>query len=154
MPAKIFISYRRDDDPSAAARVRDGLIPEFGQSNLFIDVDNLRALLTDREAAFWGIVKQQVTTELRLQRHRASSDAKVLQRTLMRCSIMFSFYSFNNFLAEQSKYPDISFSIFISGIQPKLIELIRRCFSWIEPDIAAFGFAEFGSICLFDELSS
>jgi hypothetical protein len=43
MPAKIFISYRRDDDPSAAARVRDGLIPEFGQSNLFIDVDNLRA---------------------------------------------------------------------------------------------------------------
>ena len=54
-----------------------GLTPSF-------KLDNLRALLTDREAAFWGVVKQQVTTELRLQRHRASSDAKVLQRTLLR----------------------------------------------------------------------
>jgi len=41
MPSKIFISYRRDDDPSAAARVRDGLGRKFRQGNLFIDVDNL-----------------------------------------------------------------------------------------------------------------
>lgn len=47
-------------------------------------LDNLRALLTEREAAHWEIVKKQVTTEMRLQRHRASSDAKILQRTLMR----------------------------------------------------------------------
>jgi hypothetical protein len=47
-------------------------------------LDNLRALLTEREAAFWGIVKTQVTSEMRLQRHRASSDAKILQRTLIR----------------------------------------------------------------------
>jgi hypothetical protein len=47
-------------------------------------LDNLRALLTDREAAFWNVVKKQITTEMRLQRHRASSDAKILQRTLMR----------------------------------------------------------------------
>jgi len=47
-------------------------------------LDNLRTLLTEREAAFWGVVKKQVTTEMRLQRHRASSDAKVLQSTLMR----------------------------------------------------------------------
>ena len=43
MPGKIFISYRRDDDPSAAARVRDGLAARFGKSELFIDVDNLLA---------------------------------------------------------------------------------------------------------------
>jgi len=43
MPAKIFISYRRDDDPSAAARVHDGLAQTFGHANLFIDVDNLLA---------------------------------------------------------------------------------------------------------------
>jgi formylglycine-generating enzyme required for sulfatase activity len=43
MPAKIFISYRRDDDPSAAARVHDGLAQTFGHTNLFIDVDNLLA---------------------------------------------------------------------------------------------------------------
>jgi hypothetical protein len=47
-------------------------------------LDNLRALLTEQEAAFWSVVKKQVTTEMRLQRHRASSDAKILQRTLMR----------------------------------------------------------------------
>jgi hypothetical protein len=29
-------------------------------------------------------VKKQVATEMRLQRHRASSDARVLQRTLIR----------------------------------------------------------------------
>jgi hypothetical protein len=54
-----------------------GLSPSF-------KLDNLRALLSEREAAFWGIVKKQVATEMRLQRHRASSDAKVLQSTLMR----------------------------------------------------------------------
>jgi hypothetical protein len=54
-----------------------GLSPSF-------KLDNLRALLTEREAAFWGIVKKQVSTEMRLQRHRASSDAKVLQNTLLR----------------------------------------------------------------------
>jgi hypothetical protein len=43
MPAKIYISYRRDDDPAAAARVHDGLAASFGQSNLFIDIDKLRA---------------------------------------------------------------------------------------------------------------
>lgn len=43
MPGKIFISYRREDDPSAAARVRDGLAATFGKSNLFMDVDNLLA---------------------------------------------------------------------------------------------------------------
>jgi hypothetical protein len=47
-------------------------------------LDDLRALLTDREAAHWHVVKQQVATELRLQRHRASADARILQATLMR----------------------------------------------------------------------
>lgn len=54
-----------------------GLSPSFR-------LENLRALLSDREAAFWSVVKQQVTTEMRLQRHRASSDAKILQHTLIR----------------------------------------------------------------------
>ena len=54
-----------------------GLRPSF-------KLDNLRGLLNDREATYWGIVKAQVTTEMRLQRHRASSDAKILQQTLLR----------------------------------------------------------------------
>jgi hypothetical protein len=47
-------------------------------------LENLRVLLSEREAAYWDVLKRQVTQELRLQRHRASSDAKILQRTLMR----------------------------------------------------------------------
>ncbi len=50
--AKIFVSYRRDDDPSAAARVRDALAARFGKANIFMDVDNLLAgLRFDEELA-------------------------------------------------------------------------------------------------------
>ena len=48
------------------------------------ELHNLHDLLSEREAAFWNVLKRQVTAEMRLQRHRASSDAKILQRTLMR----------------------------------------------------------------------
>ena len=47
-------------------------------------LENLGMLLSDREAAFWHVLQQQVATEMRLQRHRASSDAKIIQLTLMR----------------------------------------------------------------------
>jgi len=43
MGGKIFISYRREDDPSAAARVRDALAARFGKASLFMDVDSLAA---------------------------------------------------------------------------------------------------------------
>lgn len=39
----IFISYRRDDDPAAAARVRDSLARQFGTGEVFMDVENLLA---------------------------------------------------------------------------------------------------------------
>lgn len=41
VPGKIFINYRRDDDPSAAARVRDALAAKYGKFNVFMDIDNL-----------------------------------------------------------------------------------------------------------------
>jgi hypothetical protein len=47
-------------------------------------LDNLRALLTDAEAERWHTVKDQVCTELGLKRHRASTDARLLQLTLRR----------------------------------------------------------------------
>ena len=47
-------------------------------------IEDLRALLSEREAAFWHVLRQQVATEMRLQRHRASADAKILQATLAR----------------------------------------------------------------------
>ena len=43
MPARIFVSYRRDDDPNGAARVGDGLAAKFGKASVFMDVDNLLA---------------------------------------------------------------------------------------------------------------
>jgi len=59
------------------------LFEEAGLSPAF-RLENLRALLSEREANHWHIVKQQVAHEMRLQRHRASADARVLQATLMR----------------------------------------------------------------------
>ena len=46
-------------------------------------LDNLRALLTDGEAAVWHDLKRQVAQGMVLQRHRASSDARLLQSTLL-----------------------------------------------------------------------
>jgi hypothetical protein len=45
-------------------------------------LDNLRALLSEREAARWHEVKRQVSQTMGLQRHRASADARILQQTL------------------------------------------------------------------------
>jgi hypothetical protein len=47
-------------------------------------LENLRGLLSSREAAVWPVLQRQVASEMRLQRHRASSDAKILQLTLVR----------------------------------------------------------------------
>jgi TIR domain len=42
MPGKIFVNYRRGDDRSTAARIRDRLALAFGDANVFMDVDNMR----------------------------------------------------------------------------------------------------------------
>jgi uncharacterized protein YecT (DUF1311 family) len=41
LAGKVFINYRRDDDPSSAARLRQGLAQKLGKRNLFMDVANL-----------------------------------------------------------------------------------------------------------------
>lgn len=46
-------------------------------------LDNLRALLTDAEAAIWHDVKRRVALKMGLERHRASADARVLQETVI-----------------------------------------------------------------------
>jgi hypothetical protein len=38
---KIFISYRRDDADEAAGRLSDHLVNQFGQENVFMDVDGI-----------------------------------------------------------------------------------------------------------------
>lgn len=47
-------------------------------------LENLRALLRENEADHWHEVKRQVAHERGPQRHRASSDARLLQLTLQR----------------------------------------------------------------------
>ena len=47
-------------------------------------LDNLRSLLTEVEADTWHACKQAVLSELQVSRHRASTDARVLQLTLKR----------------------------------------------------------------------
>ncbi|MEY2838761.1 MAG: hypothetical protein RJB60_1060 [Pseudomonadota bacterium] len=46
-------------------------------------LENLRALLTDAEAGRWHELKLSVAKQANLPRHRASSDAKLLQMTLV-----------------------------------------------------------------------
>lgn len=71
----------------------DGWANDFSWLSLLFDqadmtpafrLDNLRALLTEVEAATWHACKQTVLAELQVQRHRASTDARVLQLTLKR----------------------------------------------------------------------
>jgi hypothetical protein len=47
-------------------------------------LENLRRLLTEEEAEQWHIVKAQISAERGAQRHRASSDARLLQLTFQR----------------------------------------------------------------------
>jgi hypothetical protein len=47
-------------------------------------LENLRSLLTEQEADQWHEVKAQIASERGTQRHRASSDARLLQLTLQR----------------------------------------------------------------------
>ena len=47
-------------------------------------LENLRRLLTEEEANQWHIVKAQISSERGAQRHRASSDARLLQLTYQR----------------------------------------------------------------------
>lgn len=43
MAGTIFVSYRRDDSPGTAGRLRDRLADVFGPDSLFMDVDNIPA---------------------------------------------------------------------------------------------------------------
>jgi hypothetical protein len=47
-------------------------------------LENLRKLLSEAEADKWHIVKTQISSERGAQRHRASSDARLLQLTFQR----------------------------------------------------------------------
>ena len=54
-----------------------GMTPSF-------KLGNLRGLLSEPEAERWSEAKAQVQNEMPMPRHRASSDATLLQRTLLR----------------------------------------------------------------------
>lgn len=67
-----------------------GALFEAAGSSPAFRLENLRALLSEREANHWHVVKQQVAREMRLQRHRASADARLLQATLLRLRLPLS----------------------------------------------------------------
>ena len=50
----------------------------------YFKLESLRSLLREDEVDRWHALKQQVGLELGEERHRASNDARVLQRTLLR----------------------------------------------------------------------
>ena len=60
-----------------------GSLFEAADSSPAFKLDNLRSLLSEPQAARWHVVKQEVAADMQLQRHRASADARLLQRALM-----------------------------------------------------------------------
>jgi hypothetical protein len=56
MSRKIFISYRRDDEPHAAGRLFDRLEDAFGQEDLFFDIDSIPP-----GKDFVGILQQRIS---------------------------------------------------------------------------------------------
>ena len=58
-----------------------GMIPRFR-------LENLRSLLNDAQAACWHETKESVAADLHSHRHRASTDAQVLQRAVIRVKQM------------------------------------------------------------------
>ena len=55
-----------------------------GDSSQAFQLEDIRSLLTQKEADNWQATKTRIIDELKLDRHRASNDAKVLQETLLR----------------------------------------------------------------------
>jgi len=59
------------------------LFDRAGFSALF-RLEALRSVLTEAQAQIWQSTRQTVARELALERHRASSDARILQQTYLR----------------------------------------------------------------------
>jgi hypothetical protein len=51
-------------------------------------LDSLRSLISERQVALWHPTKEQVILELNLTRHRASTDAMILQETFRRTHVI------------------------------------------------------------------
>jgi hypothetical protein len=59
------------------------LFDEAGMAPAF-RLENLRKLLSDEDADRWHLIKAEISSERGAQRHRASSDARLLQLTYQR----------------------------------------------------------------------
>ncbi|HEY3300881.1 MAG TPA: hypothetical protein VGJ90_08935 [Methylophilaceae bacterium] len=73
----------------------DAWMNDFTWMNLLFEVagmqphfklEDLRSVLTDEQQAIWHEEKQAIMDELKLDRHRASTDAKVIQLTWVKTS--------------------------------------------------------------------
>ncbi|MCW8921697.1 MAG: hypothetical protein OQL17_02915 [Sedimenticola sp.] len=61
-----------------------GKLFELTEIPQLFSLDSLRSLMTEQQAALWHPTKEQVIAELNLTRHRASTDAFILQETFRR----------------------------------------------------------------------
>ncbi len=50
-------------------------------------LESMRALMSEQQSELWHETKESVIQEFNLKRHRASSDAKILQETLRRLNL-------------------------------------------------------------------
>jgi hypothetical protein len=60
------------------------LLFEHADSPQYFHMDTIRSILSEEQLACWDKTKELVIEELKLQRHRASADAKIIQDTYLR----------------------------------------------------------------------
>ena len=52
---------------------------------------------------------------------------------------------------EECEYLDVAFGVGVGCVEPELVELVWACLVGVEPDVAAFGLAEFTAVGFGDE---
>src|SRR5574344_1718354 len=75
----------------------------------------------------------------------------LLKDTASRVFAMFGNECVNSFFVETCENFDITFGILVADVQPELIKFIWCRVVAVEPDVSAFCFTEFTSVCLCDE---
>ena len=65
MGTKIFISYRRDDDPYAARGINEALCKQFGKRRVYFDLDTMQAVTA--RLKFWCGYRLMVSPDFRAE---------------------------------------------------------------------------------------
>ena len=76
---------------------------------------------------------------------------RLLKGALVRSLRVLGLQGLNFFAAFERKNPNVVAGVGVGRIEPKLVKLVGRRALGVEPDVAAFGLAELGSVGFFNQ---